>query len=111
MVRFESIRLQVLRNDIRLDEIQVVFGNGRAMRVPTRGLLLREGQQTSAIDLPGDDRIIRQVVLHYSTIGRRYEGRAVVRVLGLEDPTRVRRRPARRRAPLRTPRRHRSNRY
>ena len=95
--RFERIRLQVLYNDIRLDQIEVVFGNGRSMQVPTNGILLREGQQTNAIDLPGDDRFIRQVVLHYSPVGRRYEGRAQVRVLGLEDERSTRRAQRRRR--------------
>ena len=79
--RFRTIQLRVRGSAIRLMDLQVNFANGTTYNVPVRAVL-RAGEQTRAIDLPGDLRIIRNVRMTYRTVGQVRRGRATVRLFG-----------------------------
>lgn len=69
--RFQAIRLTVEGNDIRLQDVTVVYGNGRPDELRVREEL-REGSQTRAIGLKGDNRFIAQIEI---TSQRDFRGR------------------------------------
>jgi hypothetical protein len=62
--RFDAIRLRVRGNDLLLYDLDIRFRNGRRQDVRVRQLI-RQGRQTRAIDLRGDDRAIRTVTFTY----------------------------------------------
>lgn len=60
--RFESIRLRAFGNDIDIDRLRVIYGNGRPDDIQVRSLL-REGHATRPLDLQGKGRRIDRVEL------------------------------------------------
>lgn len=77
---FEKIALRVLKNDIYLREITLVFGNGERQRVSVNSQL-REGFRTAPLPLERGDRFIDQIELVYQSRPDR-RGEAVVEVWG-----------------------------
>jgi hypothetical protein len=78
---FRQLRFVVRDAPIALYDVKVEFGNGQIIDVPTR-LEFRRGSMSREIDLPGDQRFIRNISFVYETLGRR-QGRARVQVLGI----------------------------
>ena len=75
-----EIKICVSNRAVRINDVDVVFGNGNRQDVSVRNRI-GAGQCTRAIDLRGDERHIRRVVLDYRTanpIGQQ----AIVTVLG-----------------------------
>jgi len=83
--RFKAIRLQASGNDVRVEDLKVVYANGSPDDIRLRREL-REGDETAPLDLKGRDRAIDRIEL---TTKRDFKGRgrgpAQVCVMGLED--------------------------
>jgi hypothetical protein len=83
--RFKAIRLHASGNDVRIEDLKVVYANGRPDDIRVRREL-REGDETRPLDLKGRDRAIDRIEL---TTKRDFKGRgrgpAKVCVMGLED--------------------------
>ena len=84
--RFKAIRLSASGNDVRVEDLKVVYAGGGApddIRVRSE---LREGTDTRPLDLKGRDRAIDRIEL---TTKRDFKGRgkgkAKICVSGLED--------------------------
>lgn len=80
-----SIKLRAVDQLIRLDGMQVRFNNGEKQTIDLKGAL-EPGAETRPIDLPGDRRIVEEVVVLKRPSWRREEGR--LELLGLEPPRR-----------------------
>jgi hypothetical protein len=89
--RFEAIRLTASGNDVRVEDLKVVYANGKPDDIRVRSEL-REGAETRPLDLKGRDRAIDRIEL---VTKRDYRGRgkgpAKVCVEGREDDRRGRR--------------------
>lgn len=89
--RFDRITLVVSESDLELIDFVVVFGDGERWE-PKLKHHFREGQRTHALDLPGENRMIKEIDLVYAnTPGG---GRARVEVYakdvkGVRKPTAV----------------------
>jgi hypothetical protein len=80
--RFRQIQLKVLRNDIELVDLRVVYGNGAVDDIPVRRFI-RRGEETPPLDLKGEARAIDHVELTYRSRPNA-RGEAVVELYGLE---------------------------
>lgn len=77
---FRQIKLVVEDAGVHFNDVVVVFGNGDRFDVPIRDNIAA-GEETRAIDLPGEARAIKKIILKYKT--RQGAGdKATVRVLG-----------------------------
>jgi hypothetical protein len=65
--RFSKLTLLVQRSDIELLDFEITFVNGERYHPPLRHFF-REGQRTRVIDLPGDDRVIRDINMRYKNL-------------------------------------------
>lgn len=79
--RFKKIRLHVEQNAIHVGDLKVHFGNGETFDVSIRHVI-KKGEYTRVIDLPGEQRVINRITIHYRTVGKRRKGRARVSVFG-----------------------------
>jgi hypothetical protein len=80
---FSKLLFEVQDNDLEMFRVVVTYGNGATDTIPVRHLF-RKGSRSRLIDLPGGRRIIRKIVFFYKTVGPAREGRAQVRVYGLD---------------------------
>jgi hypothetical protein len=78
--RFRALMLEVTDGSVEMDNIRVVFGNGRSFSPPIR-LVFEENSRSRVIDLPGAARIVRSITFNYRSLNRR-QGRATVTVYG-----------------------------
>lgn len=77
---FKRIRICVRRRAVRFFDVDVIFGNGASQDIRIRNRI-GPGDCTRAIDLRGNRRFIRRIVMRYETI--RVRGpRAIVEVYG-----------------------------
>jgi hypothetical protein len=60
------VRLRVLDQGVEFFDVTVHFANGESFNVPLRSFI-PAGGQTRAVDLPGQDRVIRRVSMTYRT--------------------------------------------
>ncbi len=81
---FRRIKLKVLENAIEVVDLKVHFGNGGTQDVQVRQQLAAGGE-TRPIDLPGAARTIHKIELMYRTKGKLRQGRALVKVFGLQE--------------------------
>lgn len=79
--RFESIRVRARSNNVFVRGLRVVFTNGESQDIRL-GKRLREGQQTTPIELEGRERFIKRIEIAARTRGRR----AVVEFYGVPAP-------------------------
>jgi hypothetical protein len=94
--RFKAIRLSASGNDVRVEDLKVVYANGRPDDIRVRREV-REGSDTGPLDLKGRDRAISQIeLITKRDFKGRGKGRAKVCVSGLEDDRRGDRRDDRR---------------
>jgi hypothetical protein len=63
---FTAIKLYVVEEGIEFDHVIVHYGNGRNEEVAVREFI-KAGGETRAIDLSGDDRVIRKVDFYYKS--------------------------------------------
>ncbi len=83
--KFKRLKLIIRRNDIELNSIKVLFGNGEVEDIVFQRKL-REGGE-AVIDLPHgwhDGRFIRDVELHYHSRPD-FRGEALAELWGQED--------------------------
>lgn len=65
--RFEKLSMVVLDSDLELVDMSVKFASGRPYH-PTTRHFFKEGSRSRIFDLPGDDRVIRQIDLRYKNV-------------------------------------------
>jgi hypothetical protein len=65
--RFTRLTLVVLDSDLELTELEIKFANGQPYR-PAVTHTFRENSRTRAIDLPGDQRVIKWIELRYRNL-------------------------------------------
>ena len=65
--KFRKLQIVVLDSDLELVEMSVKFGRGEPFR-PEVNQFFREGTRTRAIDLPGDDRVIKWIEFRYRNL-------------------------------------------
>lgn len=81
--RFKRIKLKVEDAAVHFNDVVVIFGNDERFNVPMPDNI-PAGGETRVIDLPGEVRHIKKIILMYRTrIGS--DERATVRVLGYKD--------------------------
>lgn len=80
---FKAIKLRVLDKGVQFDSLLIVLRNGRTIDEPLRDFI-PAGGETRAIDLPGRERVITKVILHYTTRPGTLD-RAEVELWGLRD--------------------------
>lgn len=78
---FRQLRFVVRDAPVAVYDVHIEFGNGQVVDVPTR-LMFGRGTESREIDLPGDQRHVRNIRFLYETLGRR-QGRAHVEVYGI----------------------------
>ena len=89
--RFEAIRLTASGNDVRVEDLKVVYANGSPDDIRVRSEL-REGSETRPLDLKGRDRAIDRIeIVTKRDYKGRGKGRAKVCVEAREDDRRGRR--------------------
>lgn len=62
---FRAIRIRVRGGAVEFDRVVVHYGDGDSEPIHIRGIV-RPGEETRVIDLPGDRRIIQSVEFWYS---------------------------------------------
>lgn len=80
--RFRAIRLDVSGNDIFVNDLKVIYGNGAPDDIPVRGQIKR-GQSSGVLDLKGGDRFIDRIEMVYQSKPS-FKGTAKVCVSGLD---------------------------
>lgn len=80
---FKAIKLRVVDTGVEFDRLLVVLRNGRTIDVSIRDFI-PAGGETRVIDLPGRERYITKVILHYTTRPGTLD-RAEVQLWGLSD--------------------------
>ncbi|MCB1519430.1 MAG: hypothetical protein KDJ37_02515 [Hyphomicrobiaceae bacterium] len=88
--RFVALRFKAEDGAIRIEDVRITFGNGETQKVAVDERL-GENEMTAVIDLEGDKRAIRDVVVEARP--RRGEGRARLTLLGRQDERRGRDEP------------------
>jgi hypothetical protein len=77
--KFTKLTMYVEQSEIELLDFEITFGNGERYHPPVKHYF-REGQRTHVIDMPGDERVIRNINLRYRNLPG--GGRARVEVWG-----------------------------
>lgn len=77
--RYTAVMFQVPHGDVRIEHIRITFGDDTAFQ-PTVKPYFREGERTCRIDLPGYNREIKRVRIHYHSASR---GVSVIEVFGV----------------------------
>lgn len=79
--RFGAIRFKAEDGDVRIQDVRITFGNGETQKVTVEERL-DAGEMTAVIDLEGEQRFIRDIVVEARP--RRGEGRVKLTLLGRE---------------------------
>ncbi len=77
---FTGLKLKVKRSPINMHKLAVHFGNGEVQEIELRENF-RAGGESRILDLPGNKRVIRKVVIWYDTKNLA-RGKGVVEVWG-----------------------------
>ncbi len=78
--KYKTIQLRVSGNDIEMRDLKVVYGNGQVDDVQVRSQI-RAGGETRWIDLKGEKRFIKEIVMTYASRPS-FKGQAKVCVFG-----------------------------
>ena len=79
---FRAIRFRVEHAAIEFDRVVVHFGNGESERIPIRHVV-RAGEESRVIDLPGRRRVIESVEFWYARRNMRNPERPKLTMFGL----------------------------
>lgn len=82
--RFSQLRIRARGKVVRINQIEVIFGNGKSQTIDVYQAIY-PGEVSSPIDLTGDTRRIRRVVLTKRRTWQRDRGD--IELLGLADDT------------------------
>ncbi|MBP6810615.1 MAG: hypothetical protein KA138_03820, partial [Saprospiraceae bacterium] len=77
---FSAVQLRIKRSPINMHKLAIHYGNGEVEEIELRENY-RAGSQSRIIDLPGNKRIIKKVVLWYDTKNLAH-GKGVVELWG-----------------------------
>ena len=77
--KFTKLKFKVLKAPIHVKNIKIVFGNGESKNVNIN-TKIPAVTESRIVDLPGNKRVIRKIVMNYKSIPGK--GRAVVVVYG-----------------------------
>ena len=77
---FTKIKFKVLDAPILLRNVKIVFGNGESRNVKVNKKFTA-GMESRVIDLPGNKRIIRKIVMNYTAVAK-HKGKATFVVWG-----------------------------
>lgn len=80
--RFSKLTVVVENSDLELIDLSIKFERGAPFHPPIQHFF-REGQRTRAIDLPGEERIIKHIDFRYRNLPG--GGRARVAIYGLRE--------------------------
>ena len=81
--RFKAIVLRVIGNDVRVEDLRVVYANGQPDDILVRAEL-REGSQTQPLDLQGRERSINRIeIVSQRNVSGPGRGRARICIAGL----------------------------
>jgi hypothetical protein len=81
--KFKRIKLKVEGGAVHFNQVVVVFGNNERFDVPITDNI-PAGGETRRIDLPGEARNIKKIILKYKTHAGSYD-KAIVTVMGMKD--------------------------
>jgi len=79
---YRAIRLRVEASAVKFDRVIVHYGNGSSEPIPIRRVI-RAGEETRVIDLPGQRRVIESVEFWYERGNWRNERRPRVVLFGI----------------------------
>jgi len=82
MGAFRQLRFHVLKNDVEIFDLILVYANGERDKVPVK-LVFNEQERSRTIDLEGRRRRLQRIVFNYRSIGPLVEGKAEVKVFGI----------------------------
>lgn len=77
---FTKLKFKVIDAPILVRNVKVVFGNGESKNVKVNRKF-PAGAESRVIDLPGNKRVIKKVVMNYTTVAK-HKGKAMVIVFG-----------------------------
>tara|TARA_B110000467_G_C17963397_1_gene286291 strand:+ start:144 stop:572 length:429 start_codon:yes stop_codon:yes gene_type:complete len=77
---FSKIKFKVLDAPILLRNVKIVFGNGESRNVKVNKKFTA-GMESRVIDLPGNTRIIKKIVMNYTAVAK-HKGKATFVVWG-----------------------------
>jgi hypothetical protein len=77
---YTALKIRVKDAPLDIKDMDVVFENGEKIKIPIQNNF-RQGEESRAIDLPGNRRRIEKIIFKYDTQGI-LRGRANVVVLG-----------------------------
>ena len=77
---FTKIKFKVLDAPILLRNVKLIFGNGEFRRVKVNKKFTA-GTESRVIDLPGNKRIIKKIVMNYTAVAK-HKGKATFVVWG-----------------------------
>ena len=77
---YTKIKFKVLDAPILLRNVRVVFGNGEFKNVKFNRKFIA-GSETRVIDLPGNKRVIKKIIINYTSVAVQ-KGEATVVVFG-----------------------------
>lgn len=83
--RFTQLRLRAIGKVVRITDMEVVFGNGKSQKIDLYQAIY-PGEVSNALDLSGDARGIRRVIITKRRTWQRERGE--IELLGLPDNTR-----------------------
>jgi hypothetical protein len=66
--KFTKLTMYVEKSDLELLDFEVTFGNKERFH-PETHFFFKEGTRTRVIDLPGDERVIKNINLKYKNVG------------------------------------------
>jgi hypothetical protein len=81
--RFKALKLRVIDTGVEFDRAVIVFGNDQTIEAPIRDFI-PAGGSTGVFDLPGGNRVIKKIIMHYTTRPGTLD-RAEVELWGLRD--------------------------
>jgi len=66
MGMFNAVKLHVVDTGVNFDRLTIVFGNGETVDEPIRAFI-PAGGYTRDIQLPGESRYIKEIIMYYQT--------------------------------------------
>lgn len=80
---FKALIFRVTGNDVEIFKVIVTYGNDEKDDIPVKWIF-KEGDRSRLIDLEGKNRIIKKIVFFYKTVGEKKEGKATLKVYGIQ---------------------------
>jgi len=77
---YTKLKFKIVKAPLFVHNVKVVFGNGE-FRSITFNKKFKAGTESKVIDLPGNKRIIKKIIMNYKT-PKNINGRAVALVFG-----------------------------